>query len=83
MDGIILPKSDIWACGVTLIVMLTGRIPSYHKLHTGTFELDVDLSSLLSGPAKDLISKMVNPDPAKRPNAREALNHEWFTRQRR
>lgn len=33
----------------------------------------------ISGEAKDLVIKMLNKDPRQRINAKEALNHPWFT----
>lgn len=63
VEGVILPKSDIWSCGVILLMMLTGRIPSYKELHLGTFQFDQDFSCLLSPSVKNLIFRMISLDP--------------------
>ena len=74
----VLPASDIWACGVTLITMLIGKTPSTHKLLNGKFEFDIDFARLLSEEAKDLIEKMTKVEPSERITASDALKHPWF-----
>jgi len=47
---------------------------SSHCSTSGIFPSELNISSL----AKDLISKMIHPDPEKRIAASEALKHEWI-----
>ncbi|KAJ3154983.1 Serine/threonine-protein kinase stk11 [Geranomyces michiganensis] len=75
---------DVWACGITLFNMLTGRYPFefdedgnmlqlYEKIVEGTFdmppEFDEDLQDLLRG--------MLTKDPLKRSTTAEILLHPW------
>lgn len=76
-------KADIWSCGVVLFVLLTGYLPFdsndpaivVQKIKSGRF----DLPSFLSDAAREVIVKVLTPNPLFRPGARTILGHEWFT----
>lgn len=75
-------KADIWSCGIVLFVLVTGYLPfdSHNtdvvikKIKTGSFEIPHFVSEL----ARDVITKLLTPNPLFRPGARTILDHEWF-----
>jgi len=83
-------QSDVWACGVILFIMLAGFPPFqkpdksdwwFHKLLVKKHNLFWQAhcrAAKFSETAKDLINKMLNPDPEKRITLREIQEHEWY-----
>eukprot|EP00873_Tetraselmis_striata_P043642 jgi/Tetstr1/463906/TSEL_008716.t1 len=79
-------ECDIWACGVALFMMLTGYPPFYSadlpsllsSIKDGRFNCNDPSYILLSEDAKDIISKLLDPRPAMRLTAEEALCHPWL-----
>lgn len=77
---------DIWSLGVTFYIALSGTHPfplEYESslrrcIKSGEFSFDSDEWTHVSKEAKDLISKMIVVDPAKRISIQDALNHPWF-----
>jgi serine/threonine protein kinase len=79
-------ECDLWACGVALFIMLTGY-PPFHSstipsllasIKSGIFHSDDPSWDLLSDDAKDLIEKLLDPNPESRLTAEEALAHPWL-----
>lgn len=82
--------TDMWRLGCTLFVMLTSKPPfasdqdtvrGIQARKTGNFHKDPATWSRLSEEAQDLIVKLLNGDPAKRPTTAEVLKHPWITGQ--
>lgn len=75
-------KADIWSCGVVLFVLLAGFLPFdsddpgvvVQKIKSGRF----DIPSFISDLARDVIAKILTPNPLVRPGARTILDHQWF-----
>lgn len=77
-------KIDIFAAGIILFIMMSGKPPFSgsnsndirHAICEGEWEFD-DSWNEASSPVKDLITKMLVPNPQKRISAKEVLSHEW------
>ncbi|KAJ3028400.1 Serine/threonine-protein kinase stk11, partial [Rhizophlyctis rosea] len=79
-------KVDVWACGVTLFNMLTGRYPFefdpgeehnvlslYDKIQEGRFDMPKEFDPDL----QDLLYGMLRKDPATRLSTSQILSHPW------
>jgi len=77
---------DMWASGILLYVLLSGRLPFAADTDAELFKLimagDLVWKSpqfdTVSAEAKDLISKLVVVDPESRYTAKQALAHPWI-----
>ena len=79
---------DVWSCGIIMYMLLAkGDHPLYKsddnikkfliKLNTGLINIPSNLN--ISSLAKNLLQKLIHPDPAERYTADKALNHPWIT----
>ena len=84
-------SSDMWSLGVIMYIILGGYPPFYEdnqaelfrKIKAGNYKFHPEFWDNVSTDAKDLISKMLVVDPAKRITAAEALAHPWIGREGR
>ena len=86
--------ADIWALGVVLFILLTGKMP-FH----GAFEEDLfrkisqckykwpdflqdekGKETEISSSAKNLVRKIFTVDPNRRPTADQILQNEWLNK---
>ncbi len=83
------PKSDVWALGVILYILLFGRHP--YDFDTSASEEEVaeqiltmqpnfsdPICDTISPTGIDLLKSMMHRDPDKRPTCQRALSHDWF-----
>lgn len=76
---------DLWACGVVLYVMLAGKFPFYgdtdekfmRRLRAGVKFPEKEWSGI-SADAKALVRGLLDPSPASRLTANQALEHRWL-----
>ena len=78
-------KCDIWACGVILYILLSGRAPFdgeveeiLNKIKKGKYDLKLDPWNKISNEAKDLIKHMLDLNTLSRFSAQKAISHKWF-----
>ncbi|XP_077229487.1 calcium-dependent protein kinase 1-like [Tasmannia lanceolata] len=78
-------EADIWSAGVILYILLSGVPPFWAENEQGIFDAvlrgHIDFVSdpwpSISSAAKELVKKMLRPDPKERLSAVEILNHPW------
>lgn len=76
------PPADMWAIGVLMYAMICGTYPFkaasdrelYRKISKGVFTFPVAVSVA----ASDLITRLLQVDPKKRPTSEEVLHHRFF-----
>lgn len=86
--------ADVWACGVILFITLAGFPPIqkpdmsdwwFNKLAQGKHHLFWQAHSrerFFSEDFKDLINKLLCPDPARRMSLEDAMRHKWMSGER-
>lgn len=83
------PACDLWSCGVILFMLLGGYPPFWddshpmllRKIAVGAFRYSDPVWKSVSWQAKDLISRLLVVDPAKRLTVEQVLAHPWMALQ--
>ncbi|KAJ8492692.1 hypothetical protein OPV22_014413 [Ensete ventricosum] len=80
------PEVDVWSAGVILYILLCGIPPFWAETEQGIAQAIirsvVDFKRepwpKVSDTAKDLVKRMLDPDPKRRLTAQEVLDHPWL-----
>ena len=75
---------DIWSIGVIIYTLIIGKPPfetsdvktTYKRIRMNAYNFPDNVP--ISDPARDLITKILNNDPTKRPTCDEILQCEWM-----
>ncbi|CAM9848637.1 unnamed protein product, partial [Phaeothamnion confervicola] len=73
-------EADLWSVGVMCYQMICGRMPFMpaRSCLTRPANLSGPTWDKVSAECVDLIKRLLEPDPAKRLTARQALQHPWI-----
>ena len=75
-------KTDIWCCGIILYAMLCGFLPfegdDNSILFRNILECDPEMPDWLSISSRDLIIKILNPEPDERITLDEIKRHKFY-----
>ena len=75
-------KTDIWCCGIILYAMLCGFLPfegeNNSELFRNILDCDPEMPDWLSISSRDLIIRILNPDPDERINLKEIKKHRFY-----
>jgi 5'-AMP-activated protein kinase catalytic alpha subunit len=76
------PEVDVWSIGVVTFALLAGVLPFdepnipalFAKIRSASYKIPRHFSPL----ARDLIERMLNPDPVARINLSQVKEHPWY-----
>ncbi|KAM3261488.1 hypothetical protein ACQJBY_052263 [Aegilops geniculata] len=80
------PEIDVWSAGVILYILLCGVPPFWAETEQGVAQAIIrsvvdfkrDPWPRVSEPAKDLVRRMLDPNPITRLTAAQVLEHPWL-----
>mmetsp|Transcript_15024 Transcript_15024/g.10905 ORF Transcript_15024/g.10905 Transcript_15024/m.10905 type:complete len:97 (+) Transcript_15024:126-416(+) len=76
------PAADIWAFGVILFILMTGKLPFFGEFEADLFRKIQKAKYMvpkdMSADGKNILRRIFNPDPLKRATARDLLTDDFF-----
>ncbi|XP_073795297.1 uncharacterized protein isoform X2 [Danio rerio] len=79
------PKVDVWSVGVSMFAMLTGTLPftvepfNIKQLHQKMVNGEISpIPSDISKAAVEFVLSLLEPEPAKRPTVKAAMEDKWL-----
>ncbi|KAF8569074.1 hypothetical protein P879_03554 [Paragonimus westermani] len=81
---------DAWSCGLLLFTLLSGSLPFYGtrdvlftQIVSGRYHLQPKVWNMISTEARDLVLRLLEPNPDQRMTIEEALHHPWISQKAR
>lgn len=78
------PEVDVWSCGAVLYYMLSGDVP-FQAINDLEVIMNIRKARLkpldkkqVSRAARNIVRRMLEPNPLKRITMRDVLDHDWF-----
>ncbi|KAM7513428.1 hypothetical protein LguiB_012303 [Lonicera macranthoides] len=77
-------RADAWSCGVILFVILAKSLPfndsNLPNMYQKIYHWEFNMPNWISKPARNLIYRLLDPNPVTRMSIEEIMSNNWFKR---